>query len=195
MIRGVGETRRLSPDAQLTPDEERTWCAFLRATRLLLDRLDGELQRDAAMPRAAFEILAALAEAPGGALRMSELAEATSSSRSRLSHAVDRLEAPGWVRRVHCTTDRRGQFAALTDAGRAALAAAAPGQAQGVRRHLFEQLTPAQVRQLRGICEAIASHLSAAPGCERDEGRAEPPMAEKACAPVPAPFCAQQDES
>jgi DNA-binding MarR family transcriptional regulator len=188
MIRGVGETRRL------TPDEERTWCAFLRATRLLMARLDRELQRDAGMPRADFATLAALAEAPGGALRMSGLAGATSSSRSRLSHAVDRLEAHGWVRRVHCATDRRGQFAALTDAGRAALAAAAPGQAEGVRRHLFAQLTPAQVRQLRGICAAIATHLSPVPGCGRGEGRTEPPPAATAWAPPPAPPCAEQDE-
>jgi DNA-binding MarR family transcriptional regulator len=157
MISRVVETR------WLTPDESRTWCAFLRATRLLLDHLDRELQRAAAMPHAYYVILAALSQAPDRAARMSELAEATSSSRSRLSHAVARMEAQGWVRRVRCVTDKRGQVAVLTEAGCGALAAAAPCHVDGVRRHLFQHLTPAQVRQLRTISEAIATHLTAAP--------------------------------
>ena len=44
----------------------------------------------------------------------------------------------------------------LTDAGFAALAAAAPGHVEGVRRHLFDALSPAQVDQLRRISETLA---------------------------------------
>ncbi|MFG2055254.1 MarR family winged helix-turn-helix transcriptional regulator [Micromonospora sp. NPDC048930] len=144
----------------LDPDEQRTWRAFLAATRALMDTLDRELQRDAGMPHAYYEILVRLSEAPERRLRMSELADSTGSSRSRLSHAVSRLEAAGWVRREDCPTDRRGQIAVLTDDGFATLAAAAPGHVEGVRRHLFDALSPAQVDQLRRISETLADHLT-----------------------------------
>ncbi|PWU56336.1 MarR family transcriptional regulator [Micromonospora sp. S4605] len=144
----------------LDPDEQRTWRAFLTASRALMETLDRELQRDAGMPHAYYEILVRLSEAPGRRLRMSELAEASGASRSRLSHAVSRMEAAGWVRREDCPTDRRGQVALLTEAGFATLAAAAPGHVEGVRRHLFDALTPAQVDQLRRISETLADHLT-----------------------------------
>ncbi|MEV4822540.1 MarR family transcriptional regulator [Micromonospora sp. NPDC049274] len=144
----------------LNPDEQRTWRAFLAASRALMDTLDRDLQRDAGMPHAYYEILVRLSEAPGRQLRMSDLAEAAGSSRSRLSHAVARLEAAGWVRREDCPTDRRGQIAVLTDEGFAILAAAAPGHVEGVRRHLFDALSPAQVDQLRRISETLAEHLT-----------------------------------
>ena len=144
----------------LDPDEQRTWRAYLTASRVLMDTLDRELQRDAGMPHAYYEILVQLSEAPGRQLRMSQLAQAAGSSRSRLSHAVARLEAAGWVRREDCPTDRRGQIALLTDEGFATLAAAAPGHVEGVRRHLFDALSPAQVDQLRRISETLADHLT-----------------------------------
>ncbi|MFI6128460.1 MarR family winged helix-turn-helix transcriptional regulator [Micromonospora sp. NPDC051141] len=144
----------------LDPDEQRTWRAFLAASRALMDTLDRELQRDAGMPHAYYEILVRLSEAPGRRLRMSELADATGSSRSRLSHAAARLEAAGWIRREDCPTDRRGQLAVLTDDGFATLNAAAPGHVEGVRRHLFDALSPAQVDQLRRISETLADHLT-----------------------------------
>ncbi|MFG1829320.1 MarR family winged helix-turn-helix transcriptional regulator [Micromonospora chersina] len=144
----------------LDPDEQRTWRAFLTASRALMDTLDRELQRDAGMPHAYYEILVRLSEAPDRRLRMSELADATGSSRSRLSHAAARLEAAGWIRREDCPTDRRGQLAVLTDAGFATLAATAPGHVDGVRRHLFDALSPAQVDQLRRISETLADHLT-----------------------------------
>ena len=86
---------------------------------------------------------------------MTQLAEASTSSKSRLSHAVARLEERGWVRRTDCPTDRRGQIAQLTDEGFAALAAAAPGHVDQVRRSLIDRLTPEQVEQLREISAAI----------------------------------------
>ena len=144
----------------LDADEQRTWRAFRGATQLFFDRLDRELQRDAGMPHAYYEILVWLSEAPNRSLRMSDLARRTRSSRSRLSHAVTRLEERGWVTRRDCATDKRGQVAALTDDGFAALAAAAPGHVDGVRAHLFDPLTPEQVDQLRQISETLMAGLT-----------------------------------
>jgi DNA-binding MarR family transcriptional regulator len=144
----------------LNDEEQATWRAFLAATHRLFAQLDRELQRDAGMPHAYYAILAMLSEAPERALRMSELAELTQSSRSRLSHAIARLEEAGWVRRESCPTDRRGALAILTDAGFATLEKAAPGHVAGVRAHLFDPLSPAQVAQLREISEALVAHLA-----------------------------------
>lgn len=153
----------MSEPRWLDDDEQQAWRAFLGANRLLFDRLDRELQRDAGMPHTYYEILVWLSETPGRSMRMSELADRTLSSRSRLSHAVSRLEEAGWVRRDDCPTDRRGALAVLTDEGFAKLVSAAPGHVEGVRTHLFDQLTPEQVVQMRTISEAILSHLADSP--------------------------------
>jgi DNA-binding MarR family transcriptional regulator len=145
----------------LTDDEQYAWRAYLAATRLLNAQLDRELQRDAGIPHTYYEILVRLSEASGWRLRMSDLADASESSRSRLSHAVARLEEAGWVTREACPTDRRGAFAVLTQTGFDALAAAAPGHVEAVRRHLFDRLSPEQVTQLAQICDAIIDGLRA----------------------------------
>jgi DNA-binding MarR family transcriptional regulator len=149
----------------LEPDEMETWLSWVAATTLLDGALDRQMQRDAGMPLADYLILAMLSDAPDRALRMSELAAATQSSQSRLSHAVARLERKGWVRRKPCSEDRRSTFAQLTEEGFAVLAAAAPGHVCAVRRHLFDRLTPEQVGQLREITRAVLSGLGV-PGGE-----------------------------
>jgi DNA-binding MarR family transcriptional regulator len=152
----------------LEPSEQHTWRAFLEAAQRLLERLDRELVRDVGLPLAYFQILAMLSEAPDRTLRMSDLAERTWSSRSRLSHAVDRLEEKGLARRVGCPSDRRGAFAQLTDAGFAVLEAAAPSHVESVRQHLFDQLSQHQVEALHEISSTIATHLGS--DCSAQEG-------------------------
>ena len=143
----------------LDADEQRAWRAYMYSWMLLEDRLDRELTREAGISHAYYEILVQLSETEGRALRMSELAERCLSSRSRLSHAVSRLEERGWVRRQVCAEDGRGQLAVLTDEGFAALAAAAPIHVESVRAHLFDQLSPAQVAAMRDIGETLLRHL------------------------------------
>ena len=101
-----------------------------------------------------------LSEAPDRTLRMSELAERTWSSRSRLSHAVDRLEERGWVRRLSCPSDRRGSYAQLTDAGYAVLVAAAPSHVESVRRHLFDLMSSDDLAALEATSRKIADSLT-----------------------------------
>jgi DNA-binding MarR family transcriptional regulator len=143
----------------LNEDEQGVWRAFLGTTQLLHDQLDRELQRDVGIPHGYYEILVSLSESPGRTMRMSELAQRTRSSRSRLSHAVSRLEEAGWVKREACESDKRGLLARLTDKGFAALEAAAPGHVEGVRQHLFDQLSAEEVEQLGAICSKVLAHL------------------------------------
>src|SRR3954465_12918196 len=155
------------PEPQwLTAEEQRAWRAYIESTKVLMDALDRQLQRDAGMPHAYYEILVRLSEADGRSLRMSELADSTLSSRSRLSHAVARLEERGWVVREDCLTDRRGQNARLTDEGFAVLAAAAPGHVAAVRRLVVDVLTPKQLATMAAIGAAIIA-AGAAERCPR----------------------------
>lgn len=151
----------MSATQWLSTAEQQAWRSYIEATTLLSDALDRQLQQDAGIPHGYYEILVRLSESPCRQMRMSELATATRSSRSRLSHAVARLEERGWVNRVECPTDRRGAVAHLTDVGFAALAAAAPGHVQAVRQYLIDRLTPTQIRQLGRIAAAVVAGLDA----------------------------------
>lgn len=139
--------------------EQACWRAFIWGSRRLYETLDRQLQRDAGMPHTYYVILAMLSEAPDRSLTMSQLANLVRSSASRLSHAVTKLEAKGWVERRRCTEDGRTIYATLTDAGFAALSEAAPGHVRQVRAALFDQLTPEQVDQLHAIFTAVLRKL------------------------------------
>ncbi|ESP99378.1 MULTISPECIES: MarR family winged helix-turn-helix transcriptional regulator [Streptomyces] len=143
----------------LSDDEQRTWQAYLHATTLLEDHLDRQLQRDAGMPHVYYGLLVQLSEAPEKRLRMTELAEGAKITRSRLSHAVARLEKNGWVRREECPSDKRGQLAVLTEEGEAMLTRSAPGHVAAVRQALFDRLTPEQTESLGAIMAVVAEGL------------------------------------
>jgi DNA-binding MarR family transcriptional regulator len=151
----------------LDDDEQRTWRSFLATSELLYAALDRQLQRDAGITHASYIVLAMLSEAPDRSLRMSDLALRANSSPSRLSHAVARLEERGWVRREPAPKDGRGTVAVLTDAGWEMLAATAPGHVSAVREHLFDRLSPEQVRALGDILAAVLDGL--------DPNRVAPP--------------------
>lgn len=144
----------------LNAEEQAAWRSFVDGFRALIDVLDRQLQADSNLPHTYFEILIPLSEAEGRTLRMSELAEAARSSRSRLSHAVARLEQRGWVRRLTCATDRRGQLAQLTDEGFAIVEAAAPGHVETVRRYLIDRLTPEQLKVMGEIGQLLLDSTS-----------------------------------
>ena len=143
----------------LDAEEQKAWRAWLFSQMLLQERLDRDLTRETGISHAYYEILVALSESPGRMMRMSELADRCRSSRSRLSHAVARLEERGWIRRQVCESDGRGQLAVLTDDGFEALAAAAPVHVESVRVHLFDQLSPEQVAAMRDLGETLLRHL------------------------------------
>lgn len=143
----------------LTDEEQHVWRAYLHATTLLEDHLDRQLQRDAGMPHIYYGLLVQLSQAPRRRLRMTELAKSAKITRSRLSHAIARLEKNGWVRRENCPSDKRGQFAQLTEEGVEVLRQNAPGHVSAVRQALFDRLAPEQVEQLGAIMRVMAEGL------------------------------------
>lgn len=142
----------------LTQAEQDAWRAHVRLALLLTRQLDRELQAfDLSVND--YEILVELSEAPGRRLRMTELADATAQSRSRLSHQITRMDARGLVRRDACEGDKRGMFAVLTDKGLEAIEKAAPAHVESVRQHYLDWLTAEQLDVIKAAYEPVVGHL------------------------------------
>lgn len=143
----------------LNADEQRLWRSYLDTARLLTRTLDRQLMADSGISLTDYEILVHLSEAPGRRLRMSDLADAMTTTRGGVTRAVSRLVDAGWVRRAECPDDRRGTLAELTDAGAEKLAAASPGHVETVRRNMFDLLSPRDVTSLSHAYSEMHSQL------------------------------------
>jgi DNA-binding MarR family transcriptional regulator len=139
----------------LTSPEMAAWLNLTQLLILLPSALDRQLRDDAGIPHAYYQILAMLSKEPGRSMRMTDLARMVGTTTSRLSHAVASLEQRGWMVRQACSFDRRGQIASLTEEGVAVLEAAAPGHVAEVRRLIFDNLSEAEIDQLRAITGKI----------------------------------------
>jgi DNA-binding MarR family transcriptional regulator len=143
----------------LTEPELRAWQAFLTAGALIGRRVEHQLKADAGLSHPQYEVLVRLAAAPGGELRMSQLAEAALTTRSGLTYQVTQLENAGLVRRHGCPGDERGVVATLTDEGRRRLEAAAPGHVTLVRELLIDVLSEAQLTVLGEALGEVSHRL------------------------------------
>jgi len=142
----------------LSSAEQRAWRAHLAAYKLLAHRLDRELQ-PFGLSGNDYEILVNLSETPDHRMRMSDLADATIQSRSRLSHQISRMEADGLVARETCSDDRRGTFAVLTEHGWDVIQQVAPHHVASVRRHFIDLLTDDQLIELETAYAPVVEHL------------------------------------
>jgi len=142
----------------LTDQEQRAWRAYIRLAQLLMRQLDRDLH-PFELSMHDYEILVELSEAPLRRMRMTELAERTAQSRSRLSHQVSRMETRGLVSREGCAGDKRGTFAVLTAHGAAAIEEAAPYHVASVREHFIDLLDAAELTALAGACEPVLERL------------------------------------
>ena len=124
------------------------WVRFLQAHAAVTRRLEAELQGECDISLAEYEALLHLDVAADGQVRMSDLAGHLLLSRSGVTRLVDRLVAGGDVERRTCPSDARGSFAAITDAGRARLRAAAPIHLRGVREHFLARIPDDEIAPL-----------------------------------------------
>ena len=142
----------------LTDEEQQAWRATVQLSQMLLRQLDRDLTTHGLNGRD-YEIMVELSEAPEHRLRMTDLADATTQSRSRLSHQITRMEKRGLVRRDDCEGDKRGTFAVLTKAGFEAIERVAPYHVEQVRRHFIDQLTPHQLEEIRSAFQPVVDYL------------------------------------
>ena len=139
----------------LTDEQQAAWRPFVALLLRFPSALDTQLQKDAGITQFDYLVLSGLSEAPGRTLRMSELAATASSSMSRLSHVVSRLEAKGWVRRESCPGDGRFINAVLTESGWQKIVEIAPGHVAAVQKLLIDTLTPEELRSLGEISTRV----------------------------------------
>jgi DNA-binding MarR family transcriptional regulator len=143
----------------LTPEQLSSWLSVVRLMTRLPWAIDAQLQRDADLSMIEYMTMAMLSEAPSLTLRMSDLAERTSSSLSRLSHLVKRLESRDYVRREPDATDGRFTNAILLPAGLRKLESAAPDHVAYVRRLVIGNLSPERLRRLGQDADRIVGRI------------------------------------
>lgn len=139
----------------LDTEEQQNWYAFAYALIRLPATLDAQMQHDAGLSHFEYLVLSGLSMMPDRTQRMSELAQYTASTLSRLSNVVSRLEKRGWVSRTPDPTDGRYTLATLTEEGLDKVRASAPAHVAEVRRLVFDPLTKTQQRQLGQIAQRI----------------------------------------
>ena len=143
----------------LDDEQQSAWRAYAAATVKLRWALECQLQDDAGLSFIEYHALARLSENPEHTMRMSELAEVTNASLSRLSHLIKRLERRDLVRREPDPDDGRYTNAILTPAGWELLVASAPAHVAKVRELLIDALSPAELRHLRTASERIIERI------------------------------------
>jgi DNA-binding MarR family transcriptional regulator len=145
----------------LDEEEHRAWRAWLDLNARLSARLNRELQAESGLSLSDYEILVALTDAdvPDHTLRMYELGERLHWEKSRVSKQVTRMAARGLVARRDCADDRRGAFVDLTEQGREAIEAAAPGHVELVRRIFFEELSREELETIERFTNRALARL------------------------------------
>ncbi len=128
--------------------ERDAWRGFVRAHALLWKELDAQLERAHGLQLSSFEVLAQLSESDGRRMRMSELADAVSLSRSGLSRLIDRLVKEGLIERTPCQDDARGSFAVLTKQGLGRLQQVSPAYVEAVREDFLTHFSQADLMRL-----------------------------------------------
>jgi len=129
----------------LNQHEQQAWITFINAVTLLNRVLDHQLRTDAGLSHVQYGILARLAGAPDGSMRMLALAEALAVTKSGLTYQIVQLEKEGLVSRESCATDDRGVIATITPHGMELMRRAAPGHVALVRELVIDALTPQQL--------------------------------------------------
>ncbi|HEX5997754.1 MAG TPA: MarR family winged helix-turn-helix transcriptional regulator [Jiangellales bacterium] len=139
----------------LDDEEQRAWRGWLDLNAQLAARLNRQLLATSGLSLPDYDVLVALTDVPERSLRMFELGGRLGWEKSRVSKQVSRMAVRGLVRRRECEDDRRGAFVDLTDAGLAAIQAAAPAHVELVRHLVFDGLSRDQVRSLTTISRAL----------------------------------------
>src|SRR5690348_6996545 len=123
------------------PEGIGAWRALLRAHAAVVRQIEREVDHATRLPLTSYDVLLELASAPERRLRMQDLADRVTLSRSRVSRVVDDLVRAGLVAREPDPSDGRASFAVLTPAGRSALRKAAPVYLRGIEAHFLAHLS------------------------------------------------------
>ncbi|MFI9489556.1 MarR family winged helix-turn-helix transcriptional regulator [Promicromonospora sp. NPDC052451] len=148
-----------SPFAFLDDDQVRAWYAYMKVHLRLRYEMNHQLQADAGVSLADYDVLVALTSDQDGSMTVSDLATRIGAERSRVSHQVLRMARRALVEVTPSARDRRATDVTLTDEGRALLRRASPAHTDFVRTVFLDALSGAQTRQLASAFEDIYDRL------------------------------------
>lgn len=146
--------------AWLDEGELRAWRDLQVMQNQLSAVLGRELVERSGLSYVDYLVLAALTDRPDGRLRAFELGRELGWEKSRLSHHISRMAERGLVEKQKCSADRRGAFVAVTQTGRRAIEAAAPGHVASVRRRFIDRLSREQINALSEISGTVLAGLA-----------------------------------
>ncbi len=147
------QTEDIGAQGNLSAPAHRAWGALLRSHAHFTRRIERKLEDAGALSLEAYDVLLVLSYAPDGRLRMGELFDVVTLSRSGLTRLVDRLERDGYVRREVCPNDRRSFEAILTEDGEAARAKSWPFYAEIVASEFARFFPDADATRLAELLE------------------------------------------
>jgi DNA-binding MarR family transcriptional regulator len=139
--------------------ESKTWTDFLTACSTVTRKIEQSLRENSGLTTQQYDVLANLSNAPGGELRMTELAGAVLLAKSSVTYQVGQLEKAGLVRRTSCEGDDRGVSASLTEMGWRKLREAAPAHVASVRTHFIDVMSESEFAALAHGLGALADGL------------------------------------
>jgi DNA-binding MarR family transcriptional regulator len=147
----------VSTSEELTRYEARAWTGLLRAHAVLMRDVDGELRAAHDLPLSWYDVLAAVASAPQGRVRMGELADSVMLTPAGLSGLIDRLERSGLVERRPCDGDARGTYAVVTVEGLRQLEHARPTHREAIRHHYTSRFDDTELELVGAIWERVSA--------------------------------------
>jgi DNA-binding MarR family transcriptional regulator len=135
------------------------WAGLRHASFALWRALETRLEREAGVDLLEHELLSHLAAAPAGRLRMVDLAELLTISRSGVTRLMDRLVERGWVGREQPADNRREVYATPTPAGLAVLERSRAAFASALQDTLGHHLNLRDVADLQHTTRKLLEGL------------------------------------
>lgn len=156
----------------LSPEETDAWIRTAGLLIRLPSRIDAAMTARCGITFFEYSLLSVLSEQPDRSLQMSEVARATASSLSRLSHVAGRLEKRGLITRTRaCGGPGRRTTATLTEAGLSMVEQVAPEHLAIVRELVVDRLEPEEFATFGALAARIAGDVRfGRPGSDGDCG-------------------------
>jgi MarR family transcriptional regulator, 2-MHQ and catechol-resistance regulon repressor len=126
----------------------------LEALTRLNHVFDRSLREQAGLGQGWFEALLRI-ERSGGAMTMGTLAEQVALTSGGVTRLVDRLVEVGFAERRNCSTDRRVQYVAITEAGRSALEVALEIHLVDLQREFIDRVSPEELAVVVAVMDRL----------------------------------------
>ena len=139
-----------------SPETTSAWTRLVRVQQSLLAAVEQDLKKAGFPPLAWYDALWELSRAPAGELRPVELEKQMLLPQYSTSRLIDRLVEAGFVERKSCPGDGRGQYVAITLAGRNLQKKMWESYSTAIERHVGAKLSDKDAAKLCDLLGRLA---------------------------------------